>query len=128
MSSANVVYEIEFGDKVLSTSICRVEVFNIRIITDVKGATDVSFSHVSGTNVDLEVSWFGKLLVAAKIGARYLLSLLQGLSRMLTVNVVLQLSLTGALQIAKWTIGVLLFHMRLELGICSKAEMDRCPI
>ena len=128
MSSANVVYEIELGDKVLSTSICRVEVFNIRIITDVKGATDVSFSHVSGTDVDLEVSWFGKLLIAAKIGARYLLSLLQGLSRMLTVNVVLQLSLTGALQIAERTIGMLLFHVRLKLGICSETEINRCPV
>jgi hypothetical protein len=128
MSSADVVYKVEFGDKVFSTSICRIEIFNIRIITNVKGATDVSFSHVSGTNVDLEVPWFGKFLVAAKIGARYLLSLLQRLSRMLTVNVVLQLSLTGALQIAERTIGMLLFHVRLKLGICSETEIDRCPV
>jgi hypothetical protein len=43
--------------------------------------------------MDLEISRFGELFVAAKIGAQYLLSFFQRLSRMLTVDMILQLSL-----------------------------------
>jgi hypothetical protein len=128
MSSADVVYEVEFGDKKISATIGRIEMFNIWIITDVKSATDVSFSQVSGTDVDLEVSWLGELFVAAKIGTRNLLSLLQGLPGMLAVNMALQLSLAGASQVAEWTIGMLLLHVRLKLSICSKTKTDGCPI
>jgi hypothetical protein len=93
MGSAEMVYKTGFRDKVLSTSICGIEVSNIRLITDVKRTTDESFALMSCTDMDLEISRFGELFVAAKIGAQYLLSFFQRLSRMLTVDMILQLSL-----------------------------------
>jgi hypothetical protein len=98
------------------------------MITEVEGTADESFPHVGSADMDLEIPGLGESLGATKIRAGYLLSLLQGLPRMLTVNMVLQLSLTGALEVAKWTIGMLFFDVRLELRFCSKAEMNGRPI
>ena len=56
---------------------------------EIKGTTDISLSHVGGAYMNLEISWLGELLIAANMCARYFLSLLQGLPRMLAVDVIL---------------------------------------
>jgi len=126
MCGADVIYETSFGNKVLSTRICCVEVANVGMITEIEGAADESFAHMRSADVNLEISWLGEPLIAAKIGAGYPLSFLQRLPRMLTVDMVLQLSLARALEVAERTISVFFFDMGLKLGLCGKTEVDRC--
>jgi hypothetical protein len=72
-----MVYQTSFGEKVLPTSICCVKVADIRIVTEVEGTADETFSHVGGADMDLEIPGFGELLVTTKVFAGYLLSFLQ---------------------------------------------------
>jgi hypothetical protein len=124
VGSTDMVYKTGFRHEVISTSIFCVKASNIRIIAQVEGTTYVSFSHVSGADMNLEISGLGEFFVATKVLARYLLPFLQRLPRMLTINVVLKLSLTRALQVAEQTIGMLFSDVGLELRVCGETEMD----
>lgn len=67
----------------------------------------------------------GERFTATKVGAVEYLALLQGSARMLALNVFLEFTLTGTLEVAEHTtrIGVLFAKMGLEECVRGKAQM-----
>lgn len=74
--------------------------------------------------MDVTIVLLSESFVASFIGARDLLALLKSRSRMLSLNMLLQFSLTRTFSVAEWAIGVFLLDMVLKFSVGREAEMD----
>lgn len=113
MCGANVVLEVGFGHKILSTGGVPVERPEVGGTADVKGTADVALAIVCSANMHCEVGLLGEGLGAAEIGAWDIFALRKGRARVLAFDVFLEGWLADASSVTERAVCVFLLDMGL---------------